>query len=119
MPGSEAADSVDGMNRSRGDGWVQDPVEEGQVLDRPEAGDFEGSLVVAGQRCSQDRGHAAVGQVDHHLVDGSVVRYRTADSYYLYRRRLAQPRADPQDRSSTGHQVLHSHGAGTTWKAAS
>ena len=89
------------------------------MLDRPEAGDFEGLLVVVGQRCGQDRGHTSVGQVDHHLVDGSVVRCWTADSDYLYRRRLAQPRADPQDRSSTGHQVLHFHGAGTTWKAAS
>lgn len=110
---------MDGMDRSRRDGWVQDPVEEGQVLDGPEAGDFEGSLVVAGQRCGQDRGHAAVGQVDHHLVDGSVVWDRTANSDYLYRRTLALPRADPQDRSLTDYQVLHPHGAGTTWKAAS
>ena len=47
---------MDGMDRSRRDGWVQDPVEEGQVLDGPEAGDFEGALVVAGSRCGQDRG---------------------------------------------------------------
>ena len=110
---------MDGAGGSRRDGRVQDSVEEGQVLDGPEAGDFEGLLVVAGQRCGQDRGHAPVGQVDHHLVDGSVVRCRTADSDHLYRRRLAPPRANPQDCSSTGHQVLHVHGAGTTRKAAS
>ena len=89
------------------------------MLDRPEAGDFEGLLVVVGQRCGQDRGHTSVGQVDHHLVDGSVVRCWTADSYHLYRRRLAPPWADPQDRSLTGHQVLYVHGAGTTRKATS
>ena len=82
-------------------------MHQGKVLKGCEAGGGEGALVIGGEGCRQDGGHATAPEESQQVQDHCLVWDRAADSYHLGGGCIPTPGADADGCTATDAPELH------------